>query len=88
MEYRTLGSSGLQVSVVGLGCNNFGRRVDEAGTRAVVEAAIDQGITLLDTAEMYGPDGLSEEFLGNHDMPSSISLICGVNGPFQIARGL
>ncbi|MEE8313893.1 MAG: aldo/keto reductase, partial [Myxococcota bacterium] len=50
MEYRTLGSSGLQVSVVGLGCNNFGRRVDEAGTRAVVEAAIDQGITLLDTA--------------------------------------
>ncbi len=64
MEYRTLGSSGLQVSVVGLGCNNFGRRVDEAGTRAVVEAAIDQGITLLDTADMYGPKGLSEEFLG------------------------
>ncbi len=64
MEYRTLGSSGLQVSVVGLGCNNFGWRLDEAGTRAVVETAIDQGITLLDTADMYGPKGLSEEFLG------------------------
>ncbi len=64
MRYRTLGSSGLQVSVVGLGCNNFGRRVDLAGTRAVVDAALDAGITLLDTADGYGGRGESERLLG------------------------
>lgn len=64
MEYRTLGRSGLQVSVVGLGCNNFGRRVDADGTKAVVDRAIERGITLFDTADIYGPGGLSEEYLG------------------------
>ncbi|HUK94287.1 MAG TPA: aldo/keto reductase [Gaiellaceae bacterium] len=61
MRTRTLGP--LEVSVVGLGCNNFGRRVDEAGTRAVVDAALEVGVTFLDTAESYG-DGRSEAFLG------------------------
>ena len=61
MEKRTLGP--LEVSVVGLGCNNFGRRVDEEGTRAVVDAALDAGVTFFDTAESYG-DGRSEAFLG------------------------
>jgi aryl-alcohol dehydrogenase-like predicted oxidoreductase len=64
MRYRTLGDSGLLVSVVGLGCNNFGGRLDNARTRAVVDAAIDEGITLFDTAEMYGRDGGSELALG------------------------
>src|SRR5215472_3265881 len=64
MRYRPLGDSGLQVSVVGLGCNNFGRRLDAAGSRRVVDAAIEAGITLLDTAEMYGGNGRSEEILG------------------------
>ena len=64
MRYRSLGNSGLTVSVAGLGCNNFGRRLDADATRAVVDAAIDAGITLFDTAESYGPRGLSEEFLG------------------------
>jgi aryl-alcohol dehydrogenase-like predicted oxidoreductase len=64
MRYRSLGSSGLVVSVVGLGCNNFGRRLDIDSTRAVVDAAIDSGITLLDTAESYGGQGRSEELLG------------------------
>ena len=64
MEYRNLGRSGLQVSVVGIGCNNFGRRCDQAATQAVVDKAIDEGITLFDTADVYGPRGLSEEFLG------------------------
>ena len=63
MRYRSLGDSGLLVSVTGLGCNNFGRRVDLAGTRAVVDAAIDAGITLLDTADIYS-GGESEELLG------------------------
>ena len=64
MRYRTLGDSGLLVSVVGLGCNNFGGRLDVTGTRAVVDAAIDAGVTLFDTAEMYGTDGGSELALG------------------------
>lgn len=64
MEYRNLGRSGLQVSVVGLGCNNFGRRADLETTRAVVHKALDLGINLLDTADVYGGAGLSEEFLG------------------------
>jgi aryl-alcohol dehydrogenase-like predicted oxidoreductase len=64
MRYRPLGNSGLIVSVVGLGCNNFGRRLDADQTRAVVDAAIQTGITLLDTAELYGGAGRSEEYLG------------------------
>jgi aryl-alcohol dehydrogenase-like predicted oxidoreductase len=58
-----LGRDGPEVSVVGLGCNNFGGRVDLEGTRAVVDAALDAGVTLLDTADTYG-DGNSEAFLG------------------------
>ena len=64
MRYRPLGNSGLVVSVVGLGCNNFGRRLNVEQTRAVVDAAIDAGVTLLDTAESYGGAGRSEEMLG------------------------
>ena len=63
MRYQALGNSGLVVSVAGLGCNNFGRRIDLAGTRAVVDAALDAGITLFDTADIYG-EGASEELLG------------------------
>src|SRR2546421_689650 len=64
MRYRPLGKSGLVVSVVGLGCNNFGRRIDDAQARAVVDAAIDSGVTLFDTADVYGNHGGSEEALG------------------------
>lgn len=64
MEYKNLGSSGLQVSVVGLGCNNFGRRCDQEITNSVVNKALELGVTLFDTADIYGPRGLSEEFLG------------------------
>ena len=61
---RPLGDSQVQATVVGLGCNNFGRRVDLAGTRAVLDAAIEQGVTFLDTADVYGPSGASEELMG------------------------
>jgi aryl-alcohol dehydrogenase-like predicted oxidoreductase len=64
MERIDLGSSGLRVARVGLGCNNFGGRLDLAGTRRVVDAALDAGIDFLDTAEVYGSDGGSERFLG------------------------
>jgi len=52
MEYRKLGS--LNVSLVGLGCNNFGWRTDAAGTKAVVDAALDAGVNFFDTADVYG----------------------------------
>jgi aryl-alcohol dehydrogenase-like predicted oxidoreductase len=61
MQTRRIGS--LEVTVVGVGCNNFGWKLDEAGTRAVVDAALDAGITLFDTADIYG-DTKSEELLG------------------------
>jgi aryl-alcohol dehydrogenase-like predicted oxidoreductase len=61
MQYRRLGSSGLVVSVVGLGCNNFGRRIDVEATHAVVDAALEAGVTFFDTADVYGE---SEAFLG------------------------
>ncbi len=64
MRYKPLGDSGLLVSVVGLGCNNFGGRLDTEGTRAVVDAAIDAGITLFDTSDTYGGGGGSESALG------------------------
>ncbi|MDO9445003.1 MAG: aldo/keto reductase [Dehalococcoidia bacterium] len=64
MEYRNLGRSGLQVSVVGLGTNNFGMRMDAGQAADVVHACLDQGITLFDTADIYGGRGKSEEFLG------------------------
>ena len=64
MQQRNLGSSGLRVSVVGLGCNNFGMKLDLEGTRAVVHKALDCGITLFDTADAYGNGGGSEEALG------------------------
>ncbi|HLK26556.1 MAG TPA: aldo/keto reductase, partial [Caulobacteraceae bacterium] len=54
----------MKVSEVGLGCNNFGMRIDQEGTSAVVNAAIDAGINFFDTADVYGGQGKSEEMLG------------------------
>jgi aryl-alcohol dehydrogenase-like predicted oxidoreductase len=72
MDYRNLGRSGLQVSTIGLGCNNFGGRIDLEASRIVVHAALDAGITLFDTADVYGSAGIptahkgaSEEILGS-----------------------
>jgi len=64
MQFRNLGKSGLRVSVVGLGCNNFGGRLDLDGTRKVVHKALDLGITLFDTADVYGNKGGSEDLIG------------------------
>lgn len=62
METRAIGS--LSVSVVGLGCNNFGRRIDADATQRVVDAALEHGVTLFDTADVYGGEGRSEQLLG------------------------
>ena len=63
MQLRRLGHSGLKVSAVGIGCNNFGMRIDEKQTQAVVDAAIEAGVNFFDTADVYGATK-SEEFLG------------------------
>src|SRR5436305_1951239 len=65
VQQRSLGNSGLRVSLIGLGCNNFGRRIDYAASQPVVHKALDLGITFFDTADAYrSPIGRSEEFLG------------------------
>jgi aryl-alcohol dehydrogenase-like predicted oxidoreductase len=64
MLLRDFGTTALKVSAVGLGCNNFGIRLDRAATTAVVHAALDAGITLFDTADIYGNRGASETLLG------------------------
>lgn len=64
MEYKTISTTDLSVSVVGIGCNNFGMRCDEETSIEVVHAALDEGVNFFDTADVYGGRGKSEEFLG------------------------
>ena len=64
MELRRLGKSGLQVSEVGLGCNNFGMKIDRETTHKVVDKAVELGVTLFDAADIYGKSGGSETMLG------------------------
>ncbi|MDJ0349459.1 aldo/keto reductase [Cryobacterium sp. PH29-G1] len=101
IEYRRLGSSGLTVSTIGLGCNNFGRTgtVTESqdGTTAVIDAAIDAGVTLFDTADIYGAErGLSETLMGHSLRGKRDQIVLatkfgmdmgGLNGPDWNARG-
>jgi 1-deoxyxylulose-5-phosphate synthase len=97
VRYRPLGRSGLVVSVVGLGCNNIGRSLDAAGTRKTLDAALDTGVTLLDTADIYGGSrGESEELLGEVLGADRERFVLatkfgndmgGVNGPDWGARG-
>ncbi|MDQ1597650.1 MAG: 1-deoxyxylulose-5-phosphate synthase [Microbacteriaceae bacterium] len=101
IEYRTLGNSGLVVSTIGLGCNNFGRpntaSETQAGTDAVIHAAIDAGVTFFDTADIYGGErGLSETLMGNSLKRRRNEIVlatkfgmdmAGANGPDWGARG-
>jgi len=65
MNYRNLGKAGVKISAIGIGCNQFGGKVDADGAKAAVQRALDEGINFFDTADVYGkPDGSSEEFLG------------------------
>ena len=85
MEFRNLGNSGLKVSVVGLGCNNFGMRIDTEQTRVVVQKALDDGINLFDTADIYGNRGGSETMLGKALGPRRKDVI--VASKFGMAMG-
>jgi len=91
--YRRLGRGGPALSAVGLGCNNFGRRLDAAGTERVVHAAVDLGITLFDTADVYGR-GASEEYLGQALGPRRDKVLIATkfgnamrSGPFPMGGG-
>ena len=64
MQFRNLGTSGLRISVIGLGCNNFGGRIALSASRLVVDKALDCGVTFFDTADIYGNAGGSEAILG------------------------
>jgi aryl-alcohol dehydrogenase-like predicted oxidoreductase len=95
MSYRPLGGSGLMVSSVGIGCNAFGSRIDEGTVREVVDAAVDSGVNLFDTADTYGT-GQSEELLGAALGPRRQDVVVatkfgmdmqGANGPDWGARG-
>ncbi len=90
MKTRPLGRSGLRVSEVGLGCNNFGGRIGLEETRAVVHAALDQGITLFDTADVYGNRGGSETLLGQvlGARRKDIVLATKFGNPMDEAKGL
>jgi aryl-alcohol dehydrogenase-like predicted oxidoreductase len=93
MTYRTLGRSGLMVSTVGIGCNNFGMRIDADATQLVVDAAIDAGITLFDTSDSYGDSELFlAKALGSRRDQVVIATkfgsdLRGANGPDWNARG-
>ena len=101
IEYRTLGDSGLIVSTIGLGCNNFGRAgtatETQEGTDALIDAAIDAGVTFFDTADIYGKErGLSETLMGASLQGKRDRIVlatkfghdmAGVNGPDWGVRG-
>lgn len=87
MDYRKLGRSGLTVSAVGLGCNNFNWTTDEAQSRRVVDAALDAGITFFDTANIYGRSGGSEEFLGRALGPRRGKAVVATKFGMEMADG-
>ena len=88
MEYRNLGRSGLQVSAVGLGCNNIGRQVDQAGTIEIVNKCVEMGITYFDTADVYGAErGKSEEFLGKALKPHRRNVVLATKGSGRMGEG-
>lgn len=87
MEYRRLGRSGLSVSAVGLGCNNFNWTIDAAQSGRVVDAALDAGITFFDTANTYGQSGGSEEFLGRALGPRRKDIVLATKFGMKMADG-
>ena len=88
MEYRNLGRSGLQVSAVGLGCNNLGRQVDQAGTIEIVNKCVEMGITFFDTADVYGGvRGASEECLGKALKPHRRNVVLATKGSGRMGDG-
>ena len=86
MEYRNLGKAGVKVSAIGIGCNQFGGKVDAAGTKAVVHCALDEGINFFDTANVYS-SGTSEEFVGAALEGQRDRVVLATKGRFKMGEG-
>ena len=86
MEYRNLGKAGVKVSAIGIGCNQFGGKVDAAGTKAVVHRALDEGINFFDTANVYS-NGASEEFVGAALEGQRDRVVLATKGRFKMGEG-
>jgi aryl-alcohol dehydrogenase-like predicted oxidoreductase len=87
MEYRRLGSSGLKVSAIGLGGNTFGATADESGSVEVINAAFDAGVNFIDTADVYGNNGASEEFVGKAVKGRRHDIIIGTKVAGKMGEG-
>ncbi len=88
MEYRNLGRTGLQVSAVGLGCNNIGRQVDQDGANAIINKCVEMGITLFDGADVYGSQpGHGEEVLGKALKPHRRNVVLATKGSGRMGEG-
>ena len=88
MEYRNLGRTGLQVSAVGLGCNNIGRQVDQEGANAIINKCVEMGITLFDGADVYGAQpGRGEEVLGAALKPHRRNVVLATKGSGRMGEG-
>src|SRR5262245_47178648 len=88
MEYRKLGKAGVKVSAIGIGCNQFGGKVDAGGTKAIVYRALDEGINFFNTANVYGtPNGTSEEFLGAALEGRRQEVVLATKGRFKMGEG-
>ncbi|HEX9462052.1 MAG TPA: aldo/keto reductase [Alphaproteobacteria bacterium] len=87
METRKLGKAGPAVSIIGLGCNNFGGRIDLEASRQVVHKALDAGITLFDTADVYGEDCGSEKALGKILGPRRKDIVLATKFGMPIQKG-
>ena len=86
MEYRNLGSAGVKVSVIGIGCNQFGGVVDKDGTKAIIHRALDLGINFFDTADVYSA-GVSEEFVGAALQGQWDKVLIATKGRFKMGDG-
>ena len=86
MEYRNLGRAGVKVSALGIGCNQFGGKVDQAGTKAIVHRALDLGINFFDTADVYST-GVSEEYLGTALVGERNRVVIATKGRSQMGDG-
>lgn len=86
MEYRNLGKAGVKVSAIGIGCNQFGGKVDAAGTKAIVQRALDEGINFFDTANVYS-NGASEEFLGAALKGERERVVVATKARFKMGEG-
>jgi aryl-alcohol dehydrogenase-like predicted oxidoreductase len=88
VEYRNVGRSGLQVSAVGLGCNNIGRQVDQAGANAIVNKCVEMGITYFDGADVYGSEpGRGEEVLGRALKPHRRNVVLATKASGRMGQG-